>query len=60
MFPACGFSLRTYVAQGYINGAPNETYMALYRMILIGCPNFLWQKQKTGNIDIYKNEINNS
>ena len=43
MFPACYFRQRTYVAQGHMNGVPNETHTHLCRFVISP----LYNKKKT-------------
>ena len=63
MVPACCFCQRTYVAQGYVNGALNETqtHSRLLVEVTRACATYvLWWKQQAGNIHVCKDKINNS
>ena len=68
MSAACCFHQRTYVAQGHMNGAPNETRIHSSKFVRISfvapfiwpCVSYvLWRKQNAANIHVCKNEINN-
>ena len=56
---SCCLCQRTYMAQGYMKGAPNETPTHTCWFVVL-CHMCYLTKATVGNIHICKNEINNS